>query len=142
MSTTGNSPILLGQQTMVNSAPVTMASDQTSVPINITLKNGLSCIYVASHIISNTTTTIVASTAYLSTLVISCSNIGTLWTIVIQNKEGTPKILIPNFILTIPTTGLPIILQFAEPILMTDGIDIITTGSLAGVVDVFATYWQ
>jgi hypothetical protein len=61
---------------------------------------------------------------------------------VIQNGEATPKILIPSFTLTALTTGLPIILQFAEPILMTTGISIVTAGTTAGTVDVFATFWQ
>jgi hypothetical protein len=103
---------------------------------------GLSPIYTASHITTKTTTTITAATAYVSTIIITCSGAGTAFTLVIKNKEATPITLVPIVTLTVPTTGLPIILQFEEPILMTSGIDVITAGTTAGTVDVFVTYWQ
>ncbi len=99
----------------------------------------LSEIYSASHITSNTTTTITSSTAYVSSLVITCTGVGTTETIVIRNKEGTPKVLYQSPTLTLGTvTPLPL----AEPIIATSGIDIITAGVSAATVDVFITYWQ
>lgn len=133
----------------VNNAQTNGATTVTSVtgvqdvmPRKRTGSTGLSPNYSASRITSKTTTTVTASTAYVSAIAIACSAAGTSWTLVIQNKEGTPKILVPSFTLTVPTTGLPVILQFAEPILMTSGIDIVTGGTTAGTVDVFVTYWQ
>lgn len=96
--------------------------------------------YAVNRITTKTTTTIISASAYISTIVISCSNAGTGWTCLIQNKEATPKILIPNFTLSAATTGTPILLQFIEPVLMTDGVDIITDGVTAGVIDIFMTY--
>jgi hypothetical protein len=95
--------------------------------------------YFASHITSKTTTTPVASTCYVSALAISVTGAGTSQTLVIQNKEATPKVLY--------TAGAAIAvgnnyLNFAEPILMTSGIDIVTAGTTAGTQDVFITCWQ
>ncbi len=115
---------------------------QDVMPRKRTGATGLAPNYAANHITAKTTTTPTAATAYVSAIAIACSAAGTAWTMVIQNKEGTPKILVPSFTLTVPTTGLPVILQFAEPILMTSGIDIVTGGTTAGTVDVFITYWQ
>lgn len=102
---------------------------------------GLSPNYYAARITSKTTTTPTAATAYVSAITFACSAAGTAWTFVIQNKEGTPKILVPSITLTVPVAG-PVIMQFAEPILMTSGIDIVTGGTTAGTVDVFMTYWN
>ncbi len=115
---------------------------QNVAPIKRTGATGLAENYYSAHITTKTTTTPTSSTAYLSTAVISCSAAGTAWTLVVKDKSGTPLILIPSFTLTVPTTGLPIILQFEEPILMTGGIDIVTAGTTAGTLDVFMTYWQ
>lgn len=132
----------------INTAQVNGGTTVTSVtgiqdvmPRKRTGSTGLSPNYSANRITSKTTTTPTAATAYISAITIACSAAGTAWTLVIQNKEGTPKILIPSITLTVPTTG-PIIFQFAEPILMTSGIDVVTGGTTAGTVDVFVTYWQ
>jgi hypothetical protein len=95
--------------------------------------------YFASHITSKTTTTPVASTCYVSSIAISVTGAGSSQTLVIQNKEATPKVLY--------TAGTAIAigntyLNFAEPILMTSGIDIVTAGTTAGTQDVFVTCWQ
>ncbi len=95
--------------------------------------------YFASHITSKTTTTPVASTCYVSSIAISVTGAGSSQTLVIQNKEATPKVLY--------TAGAAIVvgnnyLNFAEPMLMTSGIDIVTAGTTAGTQDVFVTCWQ
>ncbi len=94
--------------------------------------------YYAAHITTNTTTTPTSSTAYISTIVVTCTGVGTTETIVIKNKEGTAKTIYQSPTLTAGTVTL----SFSEPILATSGIDIITAGVAAATVDVFVTYWQ
>lgn len=95
--------------------------------------------YFANHITSKTTTTPVASTCYVSSIAISITNAGSSQTLVIQNKEATPKVLY--------TAGTAIAIgntyiNFTEPHLMTSGIDIVTGGTTAGTQDVFINCWQ
>ncbi len=125
-----------------NTTVASVTGVQDVMPRKRTGSTGLSPIYSTSHITAKTTTTPTSATAYVSSIAIACSGAGTAWTMVIRDKSGTPLILIPSFTLTIPTTGLPIILNFTEPIIMASGIDIITAGTTAGTVDVFITYWQ
>jgi len=98
--------------------------------------------FYSTHITTAATTTVTSTTCYISTIVVSCSNAGTSYTLRIQDKAGTPKILVPTTTLTVPSTGAPnVSLLWDEPIIMTSGIDIITGGT-PGVVDVWITYWQ
>jgi len=95
--------------------------------------------FSASHITTKTTTTVTSATAYVSSVAICVTNAGTTQTLVIQNKEGTPKVLY--------TAGAAIVvgnayIWFPVPILMTSGIDIITGGTTAGTQDIFISYWQ
>lgn len=115
---------------------------QNVMPVKRTGSTGLAPIYSANHITSKTTTTPTSSTAYISSIVISCTGAGTAWTLAIKDKQATPLTLVPAFTLAVPTTGLPVIISFVEPLIMTSGIDIITAGTTAGTVDVFITYWQ
>ncbi len=115
----------------------------TGIPVPIvekklasTTKLGVN--YSASHITTNTTTTPTSSTAYISAIVVTCTAAGTTETIVIRNKEGTPKVIYQSPTLTAGTVTF----SFAEPIIATSGIDIVTAGSAAATVDVFITYWQ
>lgn len=109
--------------------------------VNIGARSGRTQSSAASRITSNTTTTVTGSTAYVSTIVVACSGAGTTWTLTVQNREGTPKVLVPAMTMAVPTAG-PVVIQFAEPVLMTSGIDVVTAGTTAGTVDVFVTYWQ
>lgn len=89
----------------------------------------------AAHITTKTTTTPVAVTAVLHTVVINCSGAGTAWTITIQSKEDTPKILyVATLTVGTTTISLPVGIK------MTSGIDIVTGGTTAGVADVWMTY--
>lgn len=125
-----------------NTTVASVTGVQDVMPRKRTGATGLSPNYSSSHITAKTTTTPTSATAYVSAIVIACSGAGTAWTMIIRDKQGTPAILVPSFTLTVPSTGSPIILQFAEPIIMTSGIDIVTGGTTAGTVDVFITYWQ
>ncbi len=115
----------------------------TGIPVPIvekklasTTKLGVN--YSASHITTNTTTTPTSSTAYISSIVVTCTAAGTTETIVIRNKEGTPKVIYQSPTLTAGTVTF----SFSEPIIATSGIDIVTAGGAAATVDVFVTYWQ
>jgi photosystem II stability/assembly factor-like uncharacterized protein len=94
--------------------------------------------YYAAHITTSATTTVTSSTAYLNSIVITTTNAGTTWALRIQNKEGTPKVIYNIAAVAVGTVTIP--LQGA--LLMTSGIDIITTGATPGVVDVFLNYGQ
>ena len=96
----------------------------------------------AAHITTNGTTNVVASTAYLASLVITTDAAGTGSTITVQDKSGTPKKLV-NGLGTTALTTTPNVLTFADQaVLMTGGIDIVTAGAVAATVDVWVTYLQ
>ena len=94
----------------------------------------------SSRITDNTTTTPVASTAYISSIVISTEVIGTTSTIRVQDKSGTPLILI-NGVTTVVIGASPTGINFQTPIKMTGGIDIITAGAVAATVNVWINYY-
>lgn len=93
----------------------------------------------AVRITTNTTTTPTASLGYISSIGISTESIGTTSTIKIQDKSGTPLVLVPA--VTTTTAGLTIY-NFQTPIKMTGGIDVITAGAAAATVDVWINYYQ
>lgn len=96
----------------------------------------------SARITTNTTTTPTASTAYISTIVVTNEVAGTTSNLIIRDKQATPFVLLPNFDTTAVPTGAPLILNFDRPIKMTSGIDIITAGGGAATVDVFIDYYQ
>jgi hypothetical protein len=109
------------------------------VPVtNVGLTGAASVVPYAAHITTSTTTTVTSSTAYLNAIVITTTNAGTTWALKIQNKEGTPKVIYNIAAVAAGTVTIP--LQGA--LIMTSGIDIITTGATPGVVDVFLNYAQ
>jgi hypothetical protein len=94
----------------------------------------------ASHITSRTTTSIVASTVFVSQVVIACVTPGTSNTLKVTNGEATAKTLIPVITLTAPSAG-PIIISFDKSVLMTTGVKVVTAGATNDpTVDVFIEY--
>lgn len=91
----------------------------------------------AYHITTNTTNTPVSQTARLATLVIQVSNAGTSWVLQVKTKEGTPKILY-NWVTATGVGNFNVALDVG--VLMTSGIDIVTSGTTPGVADVFIAY--
>jgi len=91
----------------------------------------------AYHITSNTTNTVTSTTAYLTQLVVCVSGAGTSWTIKVQNKEATPKI-----VYSATAAVGTYVYSMGGLTLMTNGIDIVTSGTTAGTADVFVTYYQ
>ncbi len=96
---------------------------------------GLKWVRAAQHITTKTTTNVVASTVTLHTLIISTSNAGTSWTLTVQDKSTTPKIL---YVGTVSVST--IVIELPVGIVMTGGIDLVTAGSTAGVMDVWESY--
>lgn len=121
---------------------------QDVMPRKRTASTGLSPNYISGRISSSTTTTLVNATCYLSSLHMTCVNTGAAWAMKVQNGEATAKVLVPNFVLNVNFSfaGLayanPVVLQYAEPILCTSGINVVTVGGSAGNIDYFATYWN
>ncbi len=118
------------------------------MPRKRTASTGLSPSYISGRINTSTTTTLVATTCYLSSLHMTCTNAGTTWAMKVQDGQATARTLIPNFVLNanFALDGLlssnPIYLSYAEPIICTTGINVVTVGGTTGNVDYFATYWQ
>lgn len=95
----------------------------------------------ANHLTTNATTTLTASTAYISSIAISNEVGGTTSSLTVQDKSGTPLKLV-NGLATTALTTAPTIITFNTPVLMTSGIDIITAGAVAATVDVWINYYQ
>lgn len=118
---------------------------QDVMPRKRTASTGLAPSYISGRINTSTTTTIVAATCYLSSLHICCVNSGAAWSMKVQDGQAVPIVFIPNCILNNIVTGSnnPLFAySFAEPILFTSGINVVTVGGAAGNVDYRATYWQ
>lgn len=95
----------------------------------------------STRVTSNTTTTPASATIYVSSIVITTEIVGTTSTITIQDKQGTPRILVNGFVTTSLNTT-PTVLDFETPIIMTSGMDIITAGVAAATVDIWVNYYQ
>lgn len=157
----GGATVALGQTTMSASFPVTIASNQTALPVsqsgtwtvqpgntanttpwlvNAALNPSSTALNTyAVRLTSNTTTTLTSSTAYISSIAISTEAVGTTSTIVIQDKQGTPLKLVPG--ITTVAVGLTNF-NFQTPVKMTSGIDIVTAGAVAATLDVWINYYQ
>ena len=111
------------------------------VPVTSVAKIGTAALATntaySAHITTSATTTVISSTAYVYTVTVAVSNAGTGWTIKIQSKEGTPKILYTATAAVGTTTPI----SAEVPIGLTSGIDIVTAGT-AGVADIWITYSQ
>lgn len=94
-----------------------------------------------ARITDKSTTTIASQSRVLRRIIVVCSNAGTSWTLRIQDKAGSPAIALPSLTLAVPSDGKPLVVEFEQPgILMEGGIEIVTGGTTAGVVDVWIVY--
>lgn len=93
------------------------------------------------HLTTNTTTTPVASTAYVSSIVVSNEVGGTTSSVTIQDKQGTPLKLV-NGLATTALTTAPTVINFQTPVKMVSGIDIITAGAVAATIDIWINYYN
>jgi len=95
----------------------------------------------SSEITINGTTTVTGALAYLSSLVLTIRTAGTGSTITVQDKSGTPLKLVDLLPTTVLTTT-PTTLSFPQPLKMSGGIDVVTGGAVAAIIDIWVTYWQ
>ena len=87
--------------------------------------------YLDSTVVSPKTVT--AKSCYVTSVVITCNNAGTGWTLRVEDIDSPPKVLIANFLLHVPSDGLPNVnVSFDEPVLMKQGINLVFSGT-AGV---------
>jgi hypothetical protein len=92
-----------------------------------------------ARITANATTGITAESCTIREITISPNAVGTAWTLQIQDKAGSPFILIPSFTLSVPANGMPTIIKWDNGVRMDSGIDIVTGGTAAGAVAVWIT---
>lgn len=95
--------------------------------------------YYSTRLTTKATTTITSATAYLTSLVICVSAVGSAMSITVQDKSATP-IIVYYIASAVAGTTQPVMVM--TPIKMTSGIDIIIGGTTAGTVNVWATYWS
>jgi hypothetical protein len=95
----------------------------------------------AAVITANATTTPTSATCYVSCVVIMAATAGTTSTITVQDKSGTPLKVI-NLLTTVAASLSPMVINFATPIKMTGGIDIVTAGAVAATNHVWINYYQ
>lgn len=98
-------------------------------------------IFNGFRITTNTTTTPISADAYLSSIAITSEVAGTTSKITVQSKNATPRILIDGLVTTAINTT-PTVINFQTPILMSGGIDIVTSGAVAATVNVWLNYYS
>jgi hypothetical protein len=134
--------VIAAAQAWADNVRVTNALTQP-VPVTTVVRSGTTGLnpqYYSGHITTNATTTVTSSTAYISSVVVSVTAIGTTETLKIQNKEGTAKIIYQQGSPLALGTVTPV--NGVSPVVMTSGIDIVTSGSGPATLDVWITYWQ
>ena len=89
----------------------------------------MSIVPYKKRIVTAATTTVLSESCVVFEIVIAVADVGTTWTLKIQDKAGSPCVLVPKFTMVLPTDFKPIIINFNEPVTMDGGIDIVTTGT-------------
>jgi len=136
---------LTNTELRATAVPVSGTFYQATQPVSGTVNTGLiptgTVLNTYSvRLTTNTTTTPIASTAYISSVVINSEVAGTTSTVTIQDKQGTPLKLI-NGLTTVSATTAPVPINFNTPIKMVSGIDIVTAGAVAATVDIWINYF-
>jgi hypothetical protein len=91
------------------------------------------------HINSNTTTNISQLDMFVSTLLVAVSGSPTSWTIKIQTREATPKVIYSKTFSA--AQALPdVVLALPFPAKFVSGLDIVTSGTTPGIADVWVSY--
>jgi hypothetical protein len=92
----------------------------------------------STHITTNTTVTPIASTIRLRQIVLNVTGAPSAWVVKIQDKGGTPKVIFSQTFNA--ATTAPVVVNLGDGVTMTGGVDIITSGTTPGIVDVFLNY--
>jgi hypothetical protein len=82
-------------------------------------------------------TTVVSTSCAVKQIVISVFSAGTGWVLRIQDIAAIPFVLVPPTTLTAPSTPSAAIINFDEPVYMEGGVNVVTSGTTAGVVYVW-----
>ena len=83
---------------------------------------------------TGSTTTVTGKSCYVTSVVITCNNAGTGWTLRIEDIDSPPKVLIATFVLHVPSDGLPNVnVSFDEPVLMKQGINLVFSPPGTGI---------
>ena len=95
---------------------------------------------VANHITTNTTTTVPTppSTIRLKQIVLNVTGTPSAWVVKIQDKGATPKVVYTNTFNAATTTT--IVVSFGDGIVCVGGVDIITSGTTPGILDIWLNY--
>ena len=91
---------------------------------------------ITQHITAKGTVNIADESVVLSQIVFLCSDVGASWTLAILDKASTPRTWFGPFDLVLPDDGKPVIIKFDFPLYMEGGIDVVTAGVTAGILDV------
>ena len=91
------------------------------------------------HITNKATLQIETTNAELSSIYLCCSNAGTAWSFAIQDGSVGPKIILDLPTLTAFSNA---IYEFKDRVRMESGINIVTGGTTAGVIDVWVTWFS
>lgn len=84
----------------------------------------------------------ISGTIYITEIYYFVSSAGTSWTLQFKDKGTTPANLSSAIAITATTGGPVPILNAAEPIVATGGLDMITGGTTAGSLEIWVTYHQ
>lgn len=92
-------------------------------------------------------TSFVSESCAVTQIVISPALAGTAWSLVISDNaaEGGPSnnyTLVVWSPVTVPTDGKPIVINFDDPVYMTNGVQAITSGTAPGYLSVWVSYWK
>lgn len=142
-ATTGTGLLGAGQMVWDGTNWQKQRSDTNGVPtVNGSGVAGTAYVPYSVRITSSTTTTPTAATCYVSSITIVTTTGVAATTLTIQDKSGTPLILVDGLTTTSTLVGLPQVLNFQSPIKMTGGIDIITAGVSPASNNVWISYFQ
>lgn len=116
------------QKTQITNFPATQPISGSVTANTNLIPVGTSLNTYSVRITTSTTTTPISSTCYISSITIVTTAGQAATTLTIQDKSGTPLILVDGLATTSTLVGTPPVLNFQTPIKMTGGIDIVTAG--------------
>lgn len=105
------------------------------------MPNGTSLNTFASLFTQASTTTVTASTAYISNITIVTDVGGTTSAITVEDGEAQPLTLVNGLVTTAAVTT-PTIYNFQTPVKMINGIKVVTTGIVPASVSGWINYYQ
>ena len=96
---------------------------------------------VSAHVTTNTTTTFPTPTPVtirLRQIVVNVTGTPSAWVVKLQDKGATPKVIFSQTFNA--ATTAPVVVNLGDGVTMSGGVDIITSGTTPGILDVFLNY--